>query len=121
MFNVFIRCDCNIIFIVQISNNKKEKPINLIEKTNEKDKDNEIEKNENLKNKNENSISAKNLSQLSTKSLLKNSFDEFCIKSTKSFDLCSKISLNHKESVLQKVIIYIHKYIKQYFMIMTIN
>ena len=99
------------IFIVQISNNKKEKPINLIEKTNEKDKDDEIEKNENLKNKNENSISAKNLSQLSTKSLLKNSFDEFCIKSTKSFNFCSKISLNHKESAPESDYIHtkIHK------------
>ena len=99
------------IFIVQISNNKKEKPINLIEKTNEKDKDDEIEKNENLKNKNEISISAKNLSQLSTKSLLKNSFDEFCIKSTKSFNFCSKISLNHKESAPESDYIHtkIHK------------
>ena len=65
-----------------------------------------MKKNENLKNKNENSISAKNLSQLSTKSLLKNSFDEFCIKSTKSFNLCSKISLNHKESAPESD--YIH-------------
>ena len=89
------------MFLVQISNNKIEKQINQNEKEKEKEnekenKKKEIESNES-KIKNENSTSAKNFSQLSTNSILKNSLDEFPIKN-KSFNLCSRISLNHKES-----------------------
>ena len=89
------------MFLFQISDNKIEKQINQNEKEKEKEKEKEnikkeIESNES-KLKIENSTSAKNISQLSTYSTLKNSLDEFPIKN-KSFHLCSRISLNHKES-----------------------
>ena len=78
------------MFLVQISNNNKiEKQINQNEKEKEKEKENkkkEIESTES-KIKNENTTSAKNFSQLSTNSILKNSLDEFPIKN-KSFNLC---------------------------------